>query len=336
MIAQKAFGNGCACLRYDKETTGQLMASARRVRKVTPKWSKPVDLGGDNGVWMSMVTERQEIAHLPLTSTRKARVLRNHAMFLRRHDAVSRSDCESKNDVRLEEYHRTYDEDGDLQTQALVSRQLDACLIGEGGCVRLNYKNPKDPRKRGEWSDTVEMRPLRLRMLVDPSTPWLCDEDTVGFLCAVRVMRDYIRCLEELEWMDKIPHGCTWTYVNSAPFDLAGKLRPLLPSSIASLVKARATTGGLKTQKENAGYNQQDTEAAVSGHFLRGHAGSVAYTLAVHEGAGWDPLLGVDRARHTLASFQKHYSRGVVPRLVAVFRKHPRRKLLRFEEAARL
>ena len=77
-------------------------------------------------------------------------------------------------------------------------------------------------------------------------------------------------------------------------------------------------------------------EVKLAGHFLRGHAGSVAYTLALAEGAAWGPLLGVDRARHTLASFKKSYARGVVPRLVAAFRRHKHRSKLRFEEAARL
>ena len=68
----------------------------------------------------------------------------------------------------------------------------------------------------------------------------------------------------------------------------------------------------------------------------RGHAGSIAYHLAVEHGAMWDPLLGVDRARHTLASFRKHYSRGVHPRVAAAYARHKHRAKLRFEEAARL
>lgn len=335
VIAQKAFGSQ-DCLKYDKETTDQLIAEAKKIRKTQPKWRTPSDFGGADGVWMSMVKERREVETLQVTSTRRIRVLRNHAIFLRRHDAMSRSDCETKTDARLEQYHRVYDEDGDPQTQPLVSTQLDACLVGDGGSVRINYKNPKDPRKRGVWSDTVEIRPLRVAMLVDTEVPWLCDAQTVGFLCAVRVERDLFRGLEAKGWVDKIPIGCTWTYVNGSPFDMRNKLRPLKSDSIATLVKARAAAGGLKTQKESDGYNQKDTEAALSGHFLRGHAGSVAYTLAVHEGAGWDPMLGVDRARHTLASFQKNYSRGVAPRLVAVFRLHKKKGQLRFEEAARL
>ena len=102
-----------------------------------------------------------------------------------------------------------------------------------------------------------------------------------------------------------------------------------------TLRAAMAKEGGSKVDQTHARLRRAG-EAAVAGHFLRGHAGSVAYTLAVAEGAGWDPMLGVDRARHTLASFKKSYARGVVPRLTAAFRSHRRRGKLRFEEAARL
>ena len=116
---------------------------------------------------------------------------------------------------------------------------------------------------------------------------------------------------------------------------MKGKLRLLLPDTIGGLVKKRAAAGGLKVNSsEDTG--AKDTRVALAGRFLRGHAGSIAYELAVHEGAHWDPLLGVDRARHTLGSFLKHYSRGVAPRIVAAFRRHEHRETLRFEEASRL
>ena len=74
----------------------------------------------------------------------------------------------------------------------------------------------------------------------------------------------------------------------------------------------------------------------LAGHFLRGHAGSVAYVLAYKENAQWDSFLGVDRARHTLEAFQKNYSGGICPRLRMAFRQHVHKEKLRFEEASRL
>ena len=58
-----------AVLRYEKETTVQLMALAKKVRRKQPRYSRPVDLGGDSGVWVSIVREREAVADLPDTST---------------------------------------------------------------------------------------------------------------------------------------------------------------------------------------------------------------------------------------------------------------------------
>ena len=81
---------------------------------------------------------------------------------------------------------------------------------------------------------------------------------------------------------------------------------------------------------------QDETGVNLAGHFMRGHAGSVAYFLAVKHGASWDPMIAVDRARHTLNSFFNSYARGVIPRLAAAFDKHPHKAKLRFESASRL
>ena len=74
----------------------------------------------------------------------------------------------------------------------------------------------------------------------------------------------------------------------------------------------------------------------LAGHFLRGHAGSIAFTLAMECGATWQKTLCVERAGHTIASFKRNYCRGVVPRLRVAFESHKRKRELRFEEAARL
>lgn len=124
-------------------------------------------------------------------------MLRDHAIFLCRHGTPSRSNCESKCDVRLEQYFRVYDERGDLSRQKKLPDRLDACLLGEGGYIRQNYKDPKDPRKTGIWSGTVQSRPLRVQMPVDTDVPML-----VG---RVRVLRGYVRCLGPMGWMEKIP-----------------------------------------------------------------------------------------------------------------------------------
>ena len=74
----------------------------------------------------------------------------------------------------------------------------------------------------------------------------------------------------------------------------------------------------------------------LAGHVLRGHSASLAFELSKEAGCCWDGSLGVDRARHTLVSFQRSYSRGVAARLRNVYIKHVNRLVLRFEETSRL
>ena len=180
----------------------------------------------------------------------------------------------------------------------------------------------------------------------------------MGFLCSVRVKRGFYRCMEALGEMPNIPAGKTWTDVKRK--DVQGnKLLPLQAATIvcaqsrhdyrctlhiyrltiASLIVARAETGGLLTGKTGttaAADTVNKGRDRLAGHFLRGHAGSTAFTMAVHHGGQWDPLLGVSRARHTLQSFEGPYSRRVAPRLIAAFERHRYKRKLRFEEASRL
>ena len=349
VIGQKCFG-GIAQLDYDKETTNQAKALGRRKKAIAPRYSKPVYFGpslhtvvtvgaspftsaNGYGLWMSIIVERMNVSHLPETSKKRLNVLRNHALFLERHDAISRSDDETKYDVRSPSYFRCYDSDGCLQTHSQVSHNLDAVLVRAGGCVHRNYLNPKDPRKKGKWSDTVETRPLRLALLVDEQVPHLQTLERVGWLCSVRVKRDYYRCMEAQDAMACIPSGSCWVSVGQT--DVNGDWLALQPVTIASLIVKRAALGGLKVNK-NERSHADDGADTLAGHFLRGHAASVAYYLATQHGASWCPFLGIDRARHTVESFMKNYSRGVHPALVARFLTHKHKASLRFEEAARL
>ena len=98
-------------------------------------------------------------------------------------------------------------------------------LVGDGGRLQRNYFDPKDPRKKRRWSETVETRPLHVRMLVDPTTPWLSTPERVGYLCSVRVKMLYFRCLEAREVEELITIGKTWTHVSKV--GVTGKLIPL-------------------------------------------------------------------------------------------------------------
>ena len=77
----------------------------------------------------------------------------------------------------------------------------------------------------------------------------------------------------------------------------------------------------------------EDTPQRLAGHFLRGHAGSVAYDLAC-DGATWGMDEGVNRARHTLKVFFKSYYRRTSNRQRLAFAvAKSKGKQLRFEEA---
>ena len=50
------------------------------------------------------------------------------------------------------------------------------------------------------------------------------------------------------------------------------------------------------------------------------------------EGASWSEALHLDRARHSQQTFQKSYSRGVVPRIRQAFKSHVNKDKLYIEE----
>jgi len=91
----------------------------------------------------------------------------------------------------------------------------------------------------------------------------------------------------------------------------------------------------------DCGNDDQDTEGGkettkLSGHFLRGHAGSLAYDLN-KLGAKWQSDEGIIRARHTFETFFKNYHRPTVKRVqIAFLAKVQANVDLRFEEAALL
>ena len=82
----------------------------------------------------------------------------------------------------------------------------------------------------------------------------------------------------------------------------------------------------VKTNEDDG--KEHNSSETLAGHFLRGHAGGVAYYLSVENGANWGPMLGIDRARHTLNSFFSSYARGVCIRLSTAFDNHPRKSEL--------
>jgi hypothetical protein len=336
-ICQKAFGD-LAQLRYDKSSTQLLMGAARRVQPIEPRYVHPVYFGGVTGVWMAIIDKLESVAALPNTSSRKARAWRDVAIFLNRLDSISRSDCECKWSLLDGRSFRCYNgRTGERILDGDIVEQL-SMVIETDGFTQRNYLNPKDPRRKGKWSDTVEVAPLRPALLVDEKVPWRSTATRVGYTCSTRVLRGYYFILRSMKLLDVLPEMKVWTSCHQKT--VGGKLLPLASASIAAIVKKTAADGGLRVGTSDnlqaADLRRPEGQDVLAGHFLRGHMGSVAYTLATQCGAGWDPLAGIDRARHTLQVFLNSYSRGVAPELITAFRGHPDAQRLRMEEAARL
>ena len=231
-LCKKAFGP-LQVLEYEAETTKMIRAAAKKNKAAAPRYTTPVDL---QNVWLQIVLARERVAHLPDTSTAKAKVIRDCTIFLERHDAISRSDCETKCDMRQERMFRVFDENGEVHTDTVLSQRLDAALVGDGGIIQRQYFQPKDPRRKGDWSEVVETSPLRLHLIVDKNKPWLSTPQRAGYLCSVRSRRDYARCLEAIGAMELIPMGTTWTSITQKDVQ-AKKLAKLKPSTIANIVK---------------------------------------------------------------------------------------------------
>ena len=77
----------------------------------------PVDL---KNVWLEIVLARERVAHLPDTRTAKTKVIRDCTIFLERHGAISRSDCETKCDMRQERMFQVFDENGEAHMDMVL------------------------------------------------------------------------------------------------------------------------------------------------------------------------------------------------------------------------
>ena len=71
-------------------------------------------------------------------------------------------------------------------------------VIKEDGVIEVQYLDPKDPRKRGQWSDVVTQRPLRLDALVAAKFEHVKTEEEAGSLCAVRSLLKLVTDMDQL------------------------------------------------------------------------------------------------------------------------------------------
>jgi len=312
----------------DKDLGKTVIAMGKSHKAREPRYPVPVDL---RALWVTMQKQRSAVRGYIDASGKKLEVLKDHALFLCRHDQVSRSDDQSKIDYRSGLYCEVYDSDGMLVDEGALSDRLMGAV--PDGFVEVRYKDPKDPRKTGVWSDLVVFQPLQVELLVDATVPHLESARKVEDLCAVRTLAEFARVAESQGRFDGVPEGSFW--FSNTHTTQRGEWLVLGAERLAKRVKLLVQSAGIKMRLDDT-EQLSDTKQSLAGHFVRGHAGSVAYTPAVEHGASWDPLIGPDRARHTLDSFYKSYSRGVVQRLVSSFLSHRNKAELRFESASRL
>jgi hypothetical protein len=327
-IMRMAHGDNVPALTKDSTLAKTVIALGAQLKPKVPRYTKAVDL---EPLWNLLIKEREKAQNWKPRSCGKLRMLRDHALLLGRHDQMSRSDCQAKIDYRSAQYCRVFNSEGVLVTEGTLAARFMAAI--PDGYVEVQYLNPKDPRKKGLWSDVVTVQPLQVDLLVDPKVPHLATTEKVEYLCWVRTMVEFINVAESQGRWKKVRPGGFW--FSHTHYEVVGGNHLLLSAErIGKIVKDYAAKAGIgAVSHKDEGH---DTEATLAGHFLRGHAASIAYTLAVLHGASWDAMLGVDRARHTLQSFFKSYARGTVVRLTSAFSKHKFKKNLRFESAARL
>ena len=348
-VCHKAFGTH-PNLAYDNDLKDQCVAIGKRMIATTPKYTVGVDL---SDTFLDL--QKQRIAYEGWEAKSSEHItskfppshagfmmIRNNTLFLARLMLINRSDDIMKWDPRHPDYFRCYDNQGNrigMEEPMQLSQMLQE-VIHTDGFVEVNYLDPKDPVKVGKFSTTTTTRPVRVEKLIDPLVPHLKTNQRVAYLCFVRSLFWLVLTMERLKMpggqrlIDHIVHGRFW--VNDNQQDVAGRPLTLKASTLGSLIKKQMAKVAI-----TCGNDDQDAEGGkettkLSGHFLRGHAGSLAYDLN-KLGAKWQSDEGIIRARHTFETFFKNYHRPTVKRVQIAFLEKVQANIeLRFEEAALL
>ena len=341
VVARKAYGI-VPELAYDRDLRDQVVAIGHDLVPTTPKYTRGVDLQtvfediqaqriqAEDG-WKSLPHGSPAVTTFYKPSHANYMTIRNITFFLGRVVCVNRSDDFMKFDPRHPEYMRCYDGEGNLVQLQLRSQELQR-VIDTDGFLEVNYKEPKDPRRTGKMSVTTTVRPLRLRVVMNTEVLHLSTPQRVAYLCFVRSLKWLIATMERMHLFEHIETGRFW--VNDKQKDAMGRPVPLKATSLSSLVKKQMERVGMQCGSDTDDKEGGKENTTLSGHFLRGHAGSLAYDLS-KIGASWNDDEGINRARHTFATFFKCYHRATVLRVKVAFLAVKGAGLdLRFEEAA--
>ena len=339
VVMSKAWGPHVPVLQYDTQLQKQVISTGRIVAPTTPRYDRAVDLIPvwgviidarikNEGGWKAAPGNSHSITTYTPINHNSYMTLRNCALFLGRAVTICRSDCFTKFDPRDSRYFRCYTEEGERISSGKLSTDIQATI--PNGYIEIQYLNPKDPRKQGLWSLTTTIRPIRIDKVMDKTKPHLRNAQCAAHLCFVRTFYFLIVIMEGLNLLSKIKAGSFWC--NDKQVDDQGKPLVLKSTSLSSIIKQMCERAGISVNT-NETPGAAENSQVLAGHFLRGHAASLAYDLACN-GASWTTEEGVNRARHTLQTFFKNYYRRTVPRLLIAFQcKLDEEKDLRFEEA---
>ena len=331
VIMEKAYGT-IPPLQRDANLTKVVKAIGKKMKVKAPKYKQAVDLQST----LQVVAKAKVVAlNLADTAGKKVRDLRNTALFLLRLHSLARTDDMYKFNALTREGMQVFH---GLTKQEIVRpdsryQELAECVRTQGW-IQLRFYRPKGSEFAVQnWSTEVEVHTIRPKVVADVGIGKAgVSADMALHLCAVRAMRDYMHVLEARGMVGKInatKQGGFWS--KTVPELFGGTLEPLAKSTLRNLVMKFATQGGLQVNHQEEGGKPEREK--LSAHFLRGHAGSLAYTLSVLDGATWSSDLHLNRARHTAKAFHKNYSRGVQQRVRTAFQQHKRKLELRFEEA---
>ena len=187
----------------------------------------------------------------------------------------------------------------------------------------------------GVFSNITTIRPIRLNQMVDKSVPHLQTCQLAAYLCSVRTLYHLVTIMEKTCLLERLEPGRFWCA--NKEVDPCGRPKPLLPQTLSKLVVRTMNEAGITVASEDANDETgKDSLVKLAGHFLRGHAGSLAFDLAKN-GAHWTSDEGINRARHSFPTFFKNYYRATKPRIIiAAAAAQAQGKKLRFEEASRL
>ena len=301
-VLRKATGNW----QPEIEQTKQVMAMGRQISPMKPKYSNSCDL-------LRIIVDIAEANYDGLNGLKRQVV---DCLFLWRLMTARRTDCATKWDVRSSEYTLLVNEHG-----VAVKR------IGDASRMDIRIKDPKDPKKIGQWSHWISVHRIRPHLLFDKNIGYLNSYDKIDHL-------DLFWQLQQLQdkMSDKYrrsPSGHTFI---SATVEDSAIPRMLGSQRLQNMLRDRFQKFDITMIKNENPGGTEGGSAQIRGHYIRGHVESVVYQLANKMQMGFSPMDMVYQAGHSESTFETSYSRPLVPRQEAAVRSHPRRGELSIEE----